>query len=199
MTQMKIAEFVEALGSKAPVPGGGAAAAVVAALGAALGKMVVEYSAGKKSLAGNEALHERAMLTLGALAKRAIELGEADAKAYERLNALWKLDANDARKKREMPDAVREAIAAPNAVMDVCEETLGLAEELVGKSNTMLRSDLAIAAILAEAGMRSAAWNVRINLTLLEDPNEAEGARREIDERLMRAKAACERIDAACR
>ena len=47
-------EFVEVLSSKAPVPGGGGASALVAAVGTALGNMVGSLTVGKKKYADVE-------------------------------------------------------------------------------------------------------------------------------------------------
>ena len=51
----KCDEFVEVLASKAPVPGGGGASALVAAVGTALGNMVGSLTVGKKKYADVEA------------------------------------------------------------------------------------------------------------------------------------------------
>ncbi len=164
-----VREFMEALASKQPTPGGGAVASIVAALSASLGRMVVNFSVGKKALAEFDGLHRQSLEALQEHGNRALKLAEDDARAYERLNALWKLDKADPKRVKELPAAVEDAINAPHAVLHLCMETLRLLQRLMGKTSAMLASDLAIAAVLAEAGARSAAWNVRINLPLLDD------------------------------
>lgn len=167
--QQTIAEFLDSVAAKQPTPGGGAVASVVTALAAALGAMVVNYSLGKKKLAQHDALHRRALAELDELRREALALAEADAVAYGRLNELMKLDASDSRRQREWDAAVDEAIAAPQVVMQCCARMLQLLQELAGATSAPLASDLAIAAVLAEAGARAAAWNVRINLSLMND------------------------------
>jgi formiminotetrahydrofolate cyclodeaminase len=196
--EQTIGAFLTSLGAKTPTPGGGAVASLTAAIGAALGRMVVRYSAGKKKLAEHDALHVEALEKLETYGTRALELAEADAEAYGRLNELWKLDRDDERRRREFPDAVRAAIDAPRGVVELSLDLLRLCDRLCGRSSRMLASDLAIAAVLAEAAAASAAWNVRINLPLLDDADEA--ARREsqtttsLDE-AARLRAA---VEAAC-
>jgi formiminotetrahydrofolate cyclodeaminase len=199
MADQSVREFVEAVAAKQPTPGGGAVASIVAALAAALGRMVVNYSIGRKSLAAHDALHQEALSSLRELTSRALELAEDDAKAYGRLNALWKLDERDPVRVQEMAGAVEAAIAAPHAVLHVCMETLRLLQQLCGTTNAMLASDLAMAAILAEAGARSAAWNVRINLPQLEDAQVRSTFEQTVSQTLAAAHRIAAEIDRACR
>lgn len=166
---LRLADFLDAVAEKQPTPGGGAVASVVAALAAALGRMVIHYSIGKKALSAHDDLHHESLGRLQELGERALRLAQEDAAAYGRLNALWKLDKSDPRRMAEFGAAVEQAIAAPHAVLHACMETLRLLQRLCGTTSPSLASDLAMAAILAEAGARSAAWNVRINLPLLDD------------------------------
>jgi len=193
-----IREFMEALAAKQPTPGGGAVASIVAALAAALGRMVVNYSVGKKALIEFDALHRAAIDNLREHGSRALELADDDARAYERLNTLMKLDANDPKRQQEFSAAVEEAINAPHAVLHVCLETLRLLQGLAGKTNKMLASDLAIAALLAEAGARAAAWNVRINLPLLDDELMRSTFERTIERTLSDASQIAREVETAC-
>lgn len=196
--EMRMSEFLDAVASKQPTPGGGAVASVVAALAGALGCMVLVYSQGKKSLAEHAASHQKALSSLGELGRRAMKLAEDDATAYARLNALWKLDKSDPKRLAEFPEAVEQAIAAPHAVLHVCMEILLQLRDLCGTTNTMLASDLAMAAILAEAGARSAAWNVRINLPLLDDARTREVFAQTIEKSLSAAASLCRDVESHC-
>lgn len=196
---LTVAAAIDAVGAKTPTPGGGAVASVTGALSAALARMVVAYSVGKKKLAEHADLHGEALEQLGALARRALELADEDAAAYGRLNALWKLDEDDPARRAEWDDAVAGAIAAPEAILTACVEVLELVSHLLDKTSRMLRSDLAIAGILAEAGARSAAWNVRINLPQLTDEDEAERLELIVRGRLDHAAALAAQIERECR
>jgi len=196
---LTVRELLASVGAKTPTPGGGAVASITTALGAALGLMVVNYSVGRRSLAEFDDLHQDALRTLQDLASAAIDGAGKDAEAYGRLNALWKLPEEDDRRRREFPDAVRAAIDAPQQVMSTALGVLHVLERLCGRSNRMLGSDVAVAAILAEAGARSAAWNVRINLPLLEDPAEAARIESETEGVLARARCIAGEVEAAIR
>ena len=187
LANIPVGDLLAALGEKSPTPGGGAVAALTGAIGAALGLMVVNYSVGKKSLAEHDHLHREALGTLGTLRDRTVELADADAVAYGRVNELMSLDEADARRQRELPIAVRAAIDVPSAVITSSLEMLNLLQRLCGTTNRSLASDLAIAALLAEAAARAAAWNVRINLPMLGDEPAATALEQETSRRLEQA------------
>jgi formiminotetrahydrofolate cyclodeaminase len=153
---------------------------------------------GKKSLAGFDDVHQDAIGRLGTLVAAAMDHAEADAVAYARLNELWKLDAADARRIKEFPGVVQAAIDAPMAVLNAALDLLGVLRGLIGTSNPMLASDLAIAAILADAATRAAAWNVRINLPLVQDATVKATLNEHVGTALATAAACCTEIERAC-
>ncbi|MFK7960070.1 MAG: cyclodeaminase/cyclohydrolase family protein [Phycisphaerales bacterium] len=195
LTSPPFGDLLDSIAAKQPTPGGGAVAALVGAISAALGSMVVAYSRGRKALAPHANRLESAGNALDAHRARAIELAAEDARAYGALNELWKRPADDPVRVRDMPAAVQAAIDAPMAAAQLGLETLSVLERLVGHSNRHLGSDLAIAAILAEAAVRSALWNVRINLPMLDDAAAQSACEATIESSLKRAAAACRSIE----
>ena len=194
-----VSEFLDAVAAKAPTPGGGAVASVTASLASALAQMVLRYSQGKKSLAEHASFHERALHELEQAAVAALDLAEADAEAYGRLNALWKLDQDDPARREQWADAVASAIDPPRRIVTLNLAMLELMHELLGKTNTMLDSDLAIAAVLADAAARAGAWSVRINLPLMDDADEARQLEQQVEQNIARSRALCEQIEARCK
>ncbi len=193
-----MSSFLEELSSKAPVPGGGAVASLVGALGAALGSMVLAYSVGKKSLVEHEGELRRAVTALERTREVLLELSREDAEAYAWLNALMKLPEDDPKRQAEYETAVAAAIQAPRSTLGASCDALRLLESLCGKTNRHLRSDLAIAGILAEAAARSAWWNVAVNLPLLDSPAERESVEYECRSLLADAGSRADRIQDAC-
>lgn len=191
--------FLAALAAKRSTPGGGAVAGAIAALAAALGEMVVNFSAGKKSLAAHAGLHESATTRLRAMRSQALALAEEDAAAYGRLSALMQLPAEDERRGRGWGDAVRASIDAPRRMALLGLDALRLCEELTGATSRYLRSDLAIAAIAAEAAVASALWNVRINAPLLGDEARRIELEGEADDLAKEASRLREEVEEACR
>ncbi len=193
-----IENLLGAIAAKSPTPGGGAVAAITSAFAAALGRMVVDYSRSKESLQEHRPLLEKALGTLQELQDSALRLADDDAKAFGHLSDLWGLPADDARRQAEWEGAVAGAIAAPRQIMGVSMSTLRLLEQLAGKTIRALRSDLAITALLAEAGVRAAACNVRINTPLLDDKAEAAELEAEVVGAIQRAATICNAIQESC-
>ena len=158
-------ELLNDLGDKTPAPGGGAVAPMVAALAAALGRMVLAYSIDKDALKEHREHNQQVMQRIEQLQEQATHCADDDATAYAALNALMKLDADDPRRQRGWADAVSGAMAPPRNAIDLCANLVELLEQLNGTTNRWLGSDLAVAAILTAAAARAAAWNVRVNLT----------------------------------
>ena len=196
LPEQTLGSVLTAIGEKSATPGGGAVAAITAALAAALGRMVVNYSLGKKSLAAHDELHREALQVLADVEAGALELADADAAAYGRMQTLGALPEDDERRRREYPEAVRQAIAVPSRVLDESLCALRLLERLPGRTNRFLFSDLAIAALLAQSAAEAAAWNVRVNLTALDDRGEADRMEGDVEQRLARARKARKAIEA---
>lgn len=165
--QSSLSDFLASVAAKTPAPGGGAVACTTGALAASLAQMVVAYSEGRKSLAEHQPLLESARARLERSRALFLELAEEDARAYERLNELSRKAATDHAAKDAIPAAALDAARPPLACLAAAVGLLRLCEELCGRTNPHLRSDLAIAAVLAEACAASAAWNVRINMPSL--------------------------------
>jgi formiminotetrahydrofolate cyclodeaminase len=168
--------LLDQIAAKTPSPGGGAVACSTGALAAALAQMVVSYSRGKKALSAHQPALDAADQYLTRARAVFLELGEEDAAAYSLVNELQKLPEGDGRKARELPGALEAATQAPMAAIAAAADLLRLGESLVPISNGMLHSDLAIAAVLADAAGQGSAWNVRVNAAMLADP-EARAAR----------------------
>ncbi len=157
---------------------------MVGALAVALGQMVVAYSVGKKNLAQHQGMLEDAGQRLGRAREVFLRLADEDAAAYGLVNELSKLESWDPRRE-ELAAAQLASAQVPMVVAGVCVDVLRLLGELEPKSNVYLRSDLAIAAVLAHATARSAAWNVVVNLAALPDGVHVK-MRHELNEMLAR-------------
>ena len=198
LREVTLSGFLAALADRTPTPGGGAVAAASLAIAGAIGHMAVAYSRGRSSLASFESLHEEALAALASLSPRALDLAEQDAAAYARLNKLLKLPEDDPKRAADWDEAVEAAISAPMAVMREADAVLELLERLVEATTPMLRSDLAVAAITAEAAARSANWNVRINLPSVSDVARSDSHRSDAEDILARCTNAAANIESEC-
>jgi len=196
--EMSVNEFLVAVGSKTPTPGGGAVASAVGALGSSLAQMVLNYSIGKKSLAAHEGRLRGAMLQLTRASELFMALAAEDAEAYGQVNALSRLPEGDSRRQRELPDAVAASVQVPMTTIAACVDILRLFEELASITNKQLRSDLAIAAVLTDAAARSSRWNVLVNMSGLTDANKRMEVGRQLTELLTESKRLMDRVERAC-
>lgn len=181
---LTVGDLLGRIAAKTPTPGGGAVAPIVSALAAALGQMVVSYSLGRKNLAEREPGLRASIDRLERARSALLELADEDASAYELVRELSRLPEGDARRRSELPGAVEIATRVPLASSAAALTLLRHILELAPRTNRSLRSDLAIAAILAEASVRASAVNVRINLPAFareKGRESADGIARELD------------------
>lgn len=165
--------FLEDLAGSTPAPGGGGAAALVGAAGAALGNMVGSLTVGKKKYAAVEAdiliLNRRA----AALRNRLEGLVQADADAFTPLAAAYKLPKEtpeqQAHKAAVLEAALEGACAVPLEIMSACCEGITLAAEYAEKGSVMAVSDAGCAALFCKAALQAAGLNVSINTRLMAD------------------------------
>ena len=185
---LTIGQFVERLSSAEPVPGGGAASALAAALGASLVSMVAGLSMGRSKYAAYGATLARADATGRQLTAEFLALSDRDAEAYAGYSAALKLPRETDAQKEARLEAIRAAAkVASDAPWDCVRACLRLAEvagALAGRSNVNASSDVLVAALLAEAGARGAAENVRINLPSTGDEEYSDAMSRQLDEAL---------------
>lgn len=176
--------FLEALGSSAPTPGGGAASALAGALAAALAEMVAQLTVGRPKYAAVDERVRAIIAQLRVARARLLQLMADDERAFQGVSVAYKLPkgSDDERAAREqaVQAALLDAMRPPLAVMATACDTLALAEEIARIGNGTVASDAGCAAILGEAAVRSAALNVLANVVLLRDERAASEARQQV-------------------
>lgn len=182
-TQKSVGEFLDKLASRAPVPGGGSSAALGGALAAALISMVCNLTVGKKKYADVEGEIKGLLARSEALRKELTELLEEDTQVYAKVSRAYKMPRETEEEKRARAEAIQAALKdatdVPMRVAEACVGVLDLCTPVAEKGNVRIVSDVGVAALLAEASLRSAALNVLINLGAIKDRKfvEREGAR----------------------
>jgi glutamate formiminotransferase / formiminotetrahydrofolate cyclodeaminase len=168
-----VSGFVASVASSSPTPGGGSVVAHVGALAAALGQMVAGLTVGRKKYATVESEMREIGIRAAALGARLTQLVEADARAYGAVSNAYKMpkepaDAAAARQK-SIERALIGAAEVPLETARLCGEVTEIAAVVAARGNTNAVSDAGVAALLADAACRGAAYNVRINVAALPD------------------------------
>ena len=162
---INIEDYLKRLGSGDPIPGGGAAAALTSAQGAALIMMVANHTIGKPKYAEFEELNKDILSEAEVLLGSLTEGIDNDAIAFGKVSAAYALPKTDEEKRSaEIASASVLAAEAPLMVMEDSLSALRLAATLKGRSNKMLESDVFVAALHLYAGIRSAYYNVEANM-----------------------------------
>ncbi len=171
---LPIDAFLEKLASSAPEPGGGAAAALVGATGAALVSMVANLTIGKPQYAAAQSEMEQARSQAEALRGELVAAVDRDAEVFRRVMAAYAMPRSTgdekAARRQATQQALKEASQVPAEVVRLCQQVAALSRVTTERGNVRAVSDAAIAALLADAAARSAALNVKINLKLITDP-----------------------------
>jgi formiminotetrahydrofolate cyclodeaminase len=193
-SKTSIADFVAATAARQPAPGGGSVTALVAALAAALGEMVINYSVGKKGLEAHQADLKSGLGELTRARQILLDLMVEDQAAYEMLSAVRKLPADSPERVGKMPAALLACIRIPEAVAATGVAVLQRCDSLVEQVNPHLLSDLAVCADLAMAAIRCAIYNVRVNITALDDPADRLAAETTVGQILSHALLLIQRV-----
>ena len=173
-TQKSCREFVEVLASSAPVPGGGGAAALVGAIGTALGNMVGSLTVGKKKYAGVEAEIVALKEKCDGLQKDLLDQVPADAEGFEPLARAYGIPKGDPKREKVLEEATVVACAVPMKIMGLCCEAIEAVAVFAEKGSRLAVSDAGCAAVCCKAALQSASLNVFINTRSLKDRKIAE-------------------------
>ena len=182
---LSLEKFLDELASAAPTPGGGSAAAIIGAMGAALISMVCNVTLGKKGLeaAAPEMLavrteSERLRSRLTAMIAEDIAVFNALMQAYRMPKAL---DEEKIRRSAAIQVSLRGATETPLECARVCTQVIGIARRAAEHGFSGVISDAGVGVLAAQTALRSAALNVQINTPALDDREYAAAAGAEME------------------
>ena len=167
-------EFVRVLASNAPVPGGGGAAALVGAIGTALGNMVGSLTVGKKKYADVEDEILLLKAKCDALQRELLEQIEADAEGFAPLAKAYGIPKEDPSRAETLEAATLVACRVPVRIMELCCESLEAIRTFAMKGSRLAVSDAGCGAVCVKAALQAASLNVFINTKTLRDRETAE-------------------------
>jgi len=196
-------DWLGALAADTPTPGGGSAAALMVATGAALVEMVCGLTLGNEKFRDVEPLMAQSREKARGLRANADALRLDDSLAYDAVMAAYRLPKSTAEEKEARTAAVQEALRGATEVplrsVVAGVEVLDLAASIVESVNPNAISDVGAGALAARAGAEASALNVRINLLSIKDPTYASMQKAALDALLARAVTTTEHVVSAVR
>ena len=199
MTNESCRKFVEVLASSAPTPGGGGAAALVGAVGTALGNMVGSLTVGKKKYADVEAEILDLKAKCDTLQTELLDLVKKDAEGFEPLAKAYGIPKDDPNRAEILEKATVEACKVPMEIMEKCCEALDYIKIFAEKGSRLAVSDAGCGAVCCKAALQAASLNVFINTKSLKDRTVAEELNRQANVMLNKYCALAEEIFADVR
>ena len=198
-TQNSCREFIEVLASNAPVPGGGGAAALVGAIGTALGNMVGSLTVGKKKYADVEAEIIALKAKCDDLQKQLLDQVPADAEGFEPLAKAYGIPKDDPNRDKVLEEATIVACRVPMKIMSLCCEAIEAIAVFAEKGSRLAVSDAGCGAVCCKAALQAASLNVFINTKSLKNREAAEKLNAEANGMLDRYCAMADDIFTAVR
>ncbi len=170
---LTVSEFIDALASPEPTPGGGTAAAVAGAMGAGLLMMVAGLSKTRGNVDTEKVALSEARASLSSVRERMLALADTDSQAYGKVMEAFRLpktsDAEKSGWREAIQTAMRGATDAPLDTLRTAAEAMKLARTVAEYGNPSAASDVRVALELLEAAAAGATANVDINLSSLTD------------------------------
>lgn len=193
-----VAQFLDALASGTPTPGGGGAAAIAGSMAAALVSMVCNLTIGRKRYADVADEMRELLDRAESLRAELQQLAEDDVAAFNRLSAAYKLprvtEADTAIRRDAIQSSLKRATEVPLRTARAAVAVLPLCPPVAERGNQAAVSDVGVAALLAHAAVRSAVLNVDINLRTLEDQMYVNQVRTEVERLTAELSAEAEEI-----
>jgi formiminotetrahydrofolate cyclodeaminase len=184
LTAMSCDDFVDAVAARQPAPSGGGAAALVGALGVALGSMAAEFTRGKRRYAAYEADLTRMLDEAEGIRATLLDLVDSDAVGVIALTQAYAIPKDDPARPAALERATRGAISAPLEMMRQVCRAIATLEELGEKGSRLLLSDVGCGALLCRGALEAASLNVFVNTRDLADRELAGTTEAECDQML---------------
>src|SRR5438309_7006534 len=173
LMKMNLREFCNETASESPAPGGGSVAALMGALGASLGGMVANLSAGKRGWDDKLEYFSNWAVTAQQLKDELLALVDEDTAAFTEVMDAFALPKESAEEKAARAAAIAKATKyaaeVPLKVMETASKSYELLAEMAERGNPASVSDIGVGALATRAYIEGAALNVKINLAQLKD------------------------------
>jgi len=168
-----VSKFIDNLASSASTPGGGSAAGIMGAMGAALTSMVCNLTVGKKNYVEVEEEMQAALSKAEDLRARLTDMIKADVDVFDKVMGAYGLpketDEEKTARTAAIQAALKEATDVPLTCARLCREVIDVSQAVAEKGNKNVISDSGVSVLAAYAALKSAALNVYINVGGIKD------------------------------
>lgn len=168
-----IHHFLDDLASKSATPGGGSAAAIMGAMGAALVSMVCNLTIGKKNYEFVEPEMKEILAKSESLRAQLMDMVRSDVEVFNKVMAAYGLpketDEQKSARSQQIQSALQEATDVPIECAKACAEVIRLSRIVAEKGNRNVVSDAGVAVVAGHAALKSAALNVYVNVGSIKD------------------------------
>ena len=196
--EQQLQTFLDRLASQASTPGGGSAAAIMGAMGAALLSMVANLTVGKKKYEDVETEMQGFLRQSEALRTELTDMIQADVNVFDKVMVAYGMaretDVEKTQRLQAIQATLKEATDVPLACAQLCAQVIKLCRPLAEKGNISVLSDAGVAVLAAHAALRSAALNVYINIGGIKDEDFVNDRRKKLESVLSGAGSATETI-----
>ncbi|GAB6067746.1 cyclodeaminase/cyclohydrolase family protein [Methylothermus subterraneus] len=185
LKDQSIQTFLDRLAGPSATPGGGSAAALMGAMGAALVSMVANLTLGKPKYQALEGEMQALLQRAETLRERLAGAAEADIAAFDEVMAAYRLpkatETDRAHRQRAVQAALKAAAEVPLTCAHLCAEVLELCRQAAERGNPNAIIDAGVGALAAHAALKACALNVAANLNAIEDSDFTQACRAELD------------------
>lgn len=193
LDELSIRAFIDELSSAKATPGGGSVAALCGALGAALSAMVAGLTGGKEKFKERWTSIEEIKSSTDLLKTHFLTLIQKDSDAYQEVVAALRLPRETEQqrisRREDIQESLKKAAKVPLETLRASEDLMEIAQKAVEHGDPNAITDAGAAVHLAYIAGQIAAYNVRINLSQIEDEGFRQECSREVEERLARLRA----------
>lgn len=174
-SEMNLKDYLQKLGEKEPVPGGGGASALAGAYGVSLGLMVCSFTSGKKKYADFETKLQFIKSRLEKLRTTFLQLSDEDEKVFYPLSQAYGLPEETVEemdyKETTLETCLSNASMTPIKVMECACEALNYMQELADNGSKLMLSDVGVGVTFLRTALEGAVMNVYINTKMMKNKN----------------------------
>ncbi len=200
LTSLTIEKFIDELASASPAPGGGSTAALVGSLGLALSSMVYRLTIGRKKYASVEGEFSEQLQKIEKIRPELMTLIDQDTEAFNSLMKAFALPKETDEQKefrlKSIEACTKQATLIPLRVMEICDHGIEYAKQVAGKGNSNALSDAGVSALMLSSACQGAYYNVKINLSGIQDSGFKEDITKRADFILRKSRQMAEQIQA---